>query len=343
MASAFHSAQKPLSTASAYERTIAQKVLKLLDMYAAESLPAAALAWAERQAGVLSRDQLISFGLSDSQIARLSRQQVLLRLDRGVYIVGVLEPTWHQYAWAAVLLGGRSARLVDRSAAVFEGLVAPGLPIRLSVDSTSGLASRNWLTVVRQRAAARPSGSLASPPRTLVADTVLDLCAAAEDDAAVIGFLTLSVPRLTSPAKLRRALEHRGRIAHRALITDIVAETAKGVQSPLEYRWIKQVERPHRLPPPTRPYRMLSGAVADGAYEEFRILLELDGRRYHDGERRFRDWRRDNLSSEDDWLTLRYGWHDTVVDPCETAGNLYRVLRRRGYGSRLGRCGRCSV
>ena len=84
MASAFHSAQKPLSTASAYERTIAQKVLKLLDMYAAESLPAAALAWAERQAGVLSRDQLISFGLSDSQIARLSRQQVLLRLDRGV-------------------------------------------------------------------------------------------------------------------------------------------------------------------------------------------------------------------------------------------------------------------
>ena len=83
VASAFHSAQKPLSTASAYERTIAQKVLKLLDMYAAESLPAVALAWAERQAGVLSRDQLISFGLSDSQIARLSRQQVLLRLDRG--------------------------------------------------------------------------------------------------------------------------------------------------------------------------------------------------------------------------------------------------------------------
>lgn len=83
MASAFHSAQKPLSTASAYECTIAQKVLKLLDMYAAESLPAAALAWAERQAGVLSRDQLISFGLSDSQIARLSGQQVLLRLVAG--------------------------------------------------------------------------------------------------------------------------------------------------------------------------------------------------------------------------------------------------------------------
>ena len=39
-------------------------------------------------------------------------------------------------------------------------------------------------------------------------------------------------------------------------------------------------------------------------------------------ERRFRDWRRDNLSSEVGWLTLRYGWRDAVVEPCETAGNL---------------------
>ncbi|HJV13151.1 MAG TPA: hypothetical protein VJ625_04590 [Propionibacteriaceae bacterium] len=58
-----------------------------------------------------------------------------------------------------------------------------------------------------------------------------------------------------------------------------MAETATGVQSPLEFRWIKQVERPHRLPTPTRPYQLPSGGVADGGYEEFRVLLELDGRR----------------------------------------------------------------
>lgn len=163
-------------------------------------------------------------------------------------------------AWRQV---GRANRPLSRG---LESLVAPVLPIQLGVDSTSGLASRSWLSVVRQRATARPSGSLASPPRTLVADTVLDLCAAAEDDAELIGFLTLSVPRLTSPAKLTRALERRGRIARRALITDIVAETTDGIQSPLEYRWIKHVERPHRLPVPTRPYPMPSGGVADGAY-----------------------------------------------------------------------------
>lgn len=81
--------------------------------------------------------------------------------------------------------------------------------------------------------------------------------------------------------------------------------------------------------------------MTDGAYEEFRVLLELDGRRYHDGERRFRDWPRDNLSSEEGWLTLRYGWHDTVVESCETAGNVFRVLRRRGYAGQPARCLRC--
>jgi hypothetical protein len=250
-----------------------------------EPLPSAAIAWAERQSGVLTRAQLINFGLHDSQVARLVRQQVLRRLDRGIYILGVLEPTWHQYAWAAVLLGGRSARLMGASAAVFEGRT-------------------------RQR---------------------------------LFGLLTLSIPRLTNSRRLARALERRSRIAHRRLIADIVAETAIGVQSPLEFRWMKQIERPHRLPIPTRPYRLPSGAVADGAYEEFRVLLELDGRRYHDGERRFRDWRRDNLSSEDGWLTLRYGWHDTVVESCATAGNLVRVLRRRGYDGELARCTHCNV
>jgi hypothetical protein len=44
-----------------------------------------------------------------------------------------------------------------------------------------------------------------------------------------------------SARKLQRILDRRGRIPHRSLINDIVAETAIGVQSPLEYRWIKHV------------------------------------------------------------------------------------------------------
>jgi Transcriptional regulator, AbiEi antitoxin len=152
----------------------ARRIRRLTGVHNTEPLPAAAITWAERQAGVLTRPQSISFGLHDSQVARLVRQQVVRRLDRGIYILGVLEPTWHQYAWAAALLGGRSARLIGASAAVFHGLADPRLPIQLGVDSTSGLASRQWLTVFRQRAETRPFRFLASPPRTLIEDTVLD-------------------------------------------------------------------------------------------------------------------------------------------------------------------------
>ena len=107
--------------------------------------------------------------------------------------------------------------------------------------------------MVRQR---ELSSTLAhvSPPRTVVEDTVLDLCAAAADDATVIGLLTLSIPGRTNPRKLNRALDRRRQIAHRSLINDILAEAAIGVQSPLEHRWIKQVERPDRLPAPIRPF-----------------------------------------------------------------------------------------
>ena len=89
------------------------------------------------------------------------------------------------------------------------------------------------------------------------------------NEAAVIGFLTLSIPRLTNSRRLARALERRSRIAHRRLIADIVAETAIGVQSPLEFRWMKQIERPHRLPIPTRPIDCLPGRLPTGHTKNF--------------------------------------------------------------------------
>lgn len=116
-----------------------------------------------------------------------------------------------------------------------------------------------------------------------------------------------------------------------------------GTRSPFEYRWVRGVERPHGLPAPSRGYTLPSGRVVDGAYGEYQVLLELDGQRYHDGSGRFRDWRRDNLHSEDDWLTLRYGWHDTVCDGCASAANLARVLTRRGWTGTLRRCPQCPV
>lgn len=311
-------------------------------MHRAQPLPPIAEACAERQEGVLLRAQLAEFGLADSQIARLCRQQLLRKVDRAVYQLGVGETGFPQYAWAAVLLGGRGSRLLGRSAGFFEDLCAPSLPIVLGVPLNSGLTCRPWLRVVRERPGVRAARWIGAPARTLVDDTVLDLCGAARDEAEVVAVLTAAWQRRTTPARVRSALERRQRLANRRLVVGLLAEIADGVCSPLELRWIRNVELPHGLPTPKRQFRLPSGAFADGAYEEFKVLLELDGERYHKGARRFRDWRRDNLSSEDGWLTLRYGWHDSGAgEACGTAGNLGRVLQNRGWDGVPGPCIRC--
>jgi len=103
-------------------------------VHCTEPLPAAAIAWAERQAGVLTRSQLTSFGLHDSQVARLVRGQVLQRLDRGVYVLGALEPTWHQYACSTTRreLGTTDRRLRRRVSR--PGRSAPANPARRRLD-----------------------------------------------------------------------------------------------------------------------------------------------------------------------------------------------------------------
>lgn len=232
---------------------------------------------------------------------------------------------------------------MGQSAGAIERLFPETLPIQLAMPPSRGWRSRPWLQVLRESPGRRSPSSVGAPLRTLVEDTVLDLCRCAETDAEVLGYLPTATQRLTSHRRLAKALTRRARMPRRRLIQEVLSEVAAGVASPLELRWVRDVERAHGLPAATRPYPALHtcGAIADGAWVDYRVLLELDGRAYHEGERRFRDWRSDNFSGEDGWLTLRYGWPDTAVEPCESAGNAARVLRRRGWKGSLQRCSRC--
>ncbi len=218
-------------------------------MHRAQPLPLIATACAERQVGILTRAQLAEFEVGDAQIARLCRQQVLHKVDRAVYQLGDHETGFPQYSWSAVLLGGRGARLLGPSAGFYEDLCPPSLPIVLGVPLTSGLGSRPWLRVVRERPGVRAARWIGAPARTLVEDTVLDLCAAARDEAEVVAVahrLLGSAERL--PRECGRPWIAAERLGNRRLIDSLVAEISAGVCSPLELRWIRNVEQPHGLP-----------------------------------------------------------------------------------------------
>ncbi len=114
------------------------------------------------------------------------------------------------------------------------------------------------------------------------------------------------------------------------------------MHSPLELNYARDVERAHGLPRGKRQLRSRRGSYyRDVTYEEFQLIVELDGRLGHDGLGRFRDMRRDNLAILMGQLTLRYGWFDVVDRPCQVAWEVAAVLAARGWTAVPSRCHRC--
>ena len=79
----------------------------------------------------------------------------------------------------------------------------------------------------------------------------------------------------------------------------------------------------------------------DVFYDEFGLLVELDGRLGHEGMGRFRDMRRDNPATTEGLATLRYGHADVFGLPCEVALEVATNLIRRGWTGFPTRCDHC--
>jgi very-short-patch-repair endonuclease len=77
----------------------------------------------------------------------------------------------------------------------------------------------------------------------------------------------------------------------------------------LEERFLRRIRTAGLPDPEMNVY--VEGFLVDAVYRELRIVVELDGARYHDqpGVRRA-DRRRDMLLAAAGWLPLRAGWHD---------------------------------
>lgn len=298
---------------------------------------------AREQAGVLTRAQADEGGLSRHVIERLRRSGDWQVLDKGVYSTVRGRPTWMARAWAGLMIGGDGAALAASSAAVLHGLAeGEPLPIRILIPHHRRVADRTWVRFQRQRDDIRMPVAAALPARTRVEDTVLDLCAASEP-AEVISWITKAVQRrVASPARLRTALSARQRMRHRELIVGVLDDADAGVHSQLEYRFARDVIRSHGLPPGQRQF-CIPGTrrVADLAYEEFALLIELDGRIGHVEEGMWRDRKRDNAHAVVGWMTLRFGWWEVVHAPCAIATEIAAVLRARGWNGRWVSCRAC--
>ena len=86
----------------------------------------------------------------------------------------------------------------------------------------------------------------------------------------------------------------------------------------LEYRYLRDVERAHGLPPSRHQVRaVIDGkpAYRDAYYADYQVAVELDGRLAHPDDERWRDSHRDVVAGVQGIQTCRYSWRDIYGSP----------------------------
>lgn len=97
-------------------------------------------------------------------------------------------------------------------------------------------------------------------------------------------------------------------LRNRHITLDVLTDVADGIENPLEHRYLIDVERAHGLPVGTRQVLVSTGTRSDVDFLEFQLLVELDGRVWHEGIAVWGDMQRDNLHRLSSFTTLRFGW-----------------------------------
>ncbi len=299
---------------------------------------------AQLQAGVVAREQVLGLGFGEAGIARMIREQVWVRLSRGIYLTGPTEPSWTALAWSGVLIGGDAARIGGSAAAHLHGLLPePPATIEIWVPAAGSAprVSGPW-TFRRERPGARLASTVGSPPRLTIEDTVLDLIDDPDcDPRSAANWVTMAVQaRRTTPTRIQRAAQARRFVRQRRMLMTLLDDVGAGVRSPIELDYLRTVERPHGLPVGRRQASRRNTEI-DVYYDDFGLVVELDGRLGHTGLGRFRDMWRDNSATTDGLATLRYGRADVLASPCEVALQVAANLIRLGWLDGPVRCDHC--
>jgi hypothetical protein len=310
----------------------------------------------EFQQGVIARWQVSASGIDQAAVKGLLRYGRWRQLYRGVYASFTGDPPRECLLWAAVLRAGEGAALSHETAAELDRLTdKPSEVIHVTIGDHRRIRASGQqhelappLVIHRSDRIDQARHPVRSPPRTRVEETVIDLTQLAGNFDAAFRWLSAGCGRrLVTPQQLRTAMSKRRNLHWRAEILGALGIIAEGVHSNLEYRYLRDVERAHGLPPARRQARAVRGSRSqyfDNLYEAYGVAVELDGRAAHLVEDRWLDLHRDNRDARSGIITLRYSWTDVTSRPCWVAAEVAAVLRVTGWTGLPGGCSpRCTA
>jgi Protein of unknown function (DUF559) len=271
--------------------------------------------------------QLLGLGLSAKAIDYRVRTGRLWRVYNGVYCVGRPPVTPHERAMAAVLACGPRAALshVPGGALWEVGLRWPAL---MEVTAP-GQRQRKGIRVHRSPLDRRDVTKHYGIPVTTLARTLLDL-------AEVLD--TPSLTRAVNEARLRRKstlpdlaeLLNRspGRATRR--LKPFVDRPTGPTRSEFEDAFLAFVHR-HGLPVPEMN-QIVAGYEVDAIWREHKLIVELDGREFH--ENAFEEDReRDATLLDAGFPVLRITWHRLTRQEQSEADRLHSLLDQRSIAA----------
>jgi len=279
---------------------------------------------ASRQHGVVSRRELLKAGVSPTEIRRRVRRGALISIHRGVFRVGHQAPSRLALYMAAVMACGERSLLCGRAAAHLLGLQRrpPSLP---EVRCSGERRIRGVVTHRVRRAELTDGTTWRGIPVTSVQRTIVDLAAALEAPALARAVHEADVRHHTTPEQIEAVLARRHNWPGARKLRWVIGGEIPVTLSRLEKRFLERL-RTASLPQPLMNGRV-GGRYVDCRWPERRLIVELDGYRYHRSRHAFeqdREREREARARGDEFR--RYTWRDVEEEPERMLSDLQRLL-----------------
>jgi very-short-patch-repair endonuclease len=286
-------------------------------------------ALADRQYGVVTREQLLAAGVARGAIARGVETGRLRAVFRGVYAVGHVALSREAWWMAALLVCGPDAALSRRTVATLWGLRTDA-PLPIEVTTSTGRGRKHArITTLRTRLHPVDALVIDGLRVTTPARTIVDLASTLTGRA-----LREVVERAQDlgrfdPGDIEATMARAPRRAGRRRLEELIAlmsPDADKARSHLE-RLFLPLTRLAGLPKPM-PNHEIAGRARDFVWPEERLVVETDGYRYHASRRaRRRDNRRDRELTSLGWRPVRFTYEEIAFEPSQVARELGRLFR----------------
>ena len=287
------------------------------------------------QYGAAARNQLRSLGYSDSAIATMIKSGRLEIILPGVVRATASPLTWELEAMAGCLRSIGNIWLSHGSAAVihrFNGFEKNGLEL----TSTRRLRPQRGheIHLVGEMPICDVE-TVRNLPITTPVRTLIDLAAVVDEETLEIALDDAVYTGKVRLPRLRWRLDELGGKKRPGVtnLRSLLEARGDGVMVPttvLETKLVR-VLRTARLPVAQTQHRFHENghfvARVDFAYPEQRVIIEVDGARWHSGRQaRIKDAQRDNYFNLKGWTVLRFTWEDLERRPEHVARQVALAL-----------------